>query len=398
MTTNGDRPVAPRRMSFGVLVAPFHPVDENPTLALERDLELIEWLDRLGYDEAWAGEHHSGGWGTIASPELFVAAAAARTRHIRLGTGVVSLPYHHPLMVADRMVLLDHLTRGRVMFGVGAGVLPSDAHMIGVEPMRQRAMLEEALDAIVLLLTREEPISIDAGWFTLRDAALQLRPYTRPHMPLAVASSASPSGMRLAGKHGAMVLSLAAFAPGGLAKLRRQWEVAEEAAAEHGTSIDRQGWRIVLPVHLADTREEAMADVRAGGRRLLVDYFKNTLGRPLDVDPSGDGLDGVDAMIRSGQAIVGDPDDCYEAILRIQELCGGFGGLLTVALDWAPREKVLRSFELLARYVAPRLQGSLAGIERSQRWAAENRDAFFAQSATALGSAMAAPAASGPRA
>ena len=103
----------PDRMRFGVFMAPFHRIGENPTWALERDLELIEHLDRFGFDEAWIGEHHSAGYEIIGSPEIFVAVAAQRTRHIRLGTGVVSLPYHHPLMVADRMVLLDHLTRGR---------------------------------------------------------------------------------------------------------------------------------------------------------------------------------------------------------------------------------------------------------------------------------------------
>src|SRR3970040_1289022 len=106
-------------MRFGIFLAPVHPVTKDPNLALHRDLELVEWLDRLGYDEAWIGEHHSAGYEIIASPELFIAAAAERTRHIRLGTGVVSLPYHHPLMVADRIVLRDQLTRGAVNLGVG---------------------------------------------------------------------------------------------------------------------------------------------------------------------------------------------------------------------------------------------------------------------------------------
>ena len=121
------------RLDFGIFLAPFHPVNENPTLSLQRDFELIEWLDRLGYDEAWIGEHHSAGYEIIASPEVFIAAAAERTRHIRLGTGVSSVPYHHPLMLADRIMQLDHLTRGRVMFGVGPGALPSDAFMMGIE-------------------------------------------------------------------------------------------------------------------------------------------------------------------------------------------------------------------------------------------------------------------------
>src|SRR5687768_7616189 len=111
-----------RKLRAGVFLAPFHPVDEDPTLAIQRDLELMEHLDRIGFDEAWIGEHHSAGYEIIASPEMFIAAAAERTRRIRLGTGVISLPYHHPLMVADRIVQLDHMTRGRVMLGVGPGL------------------------------------------------------------------------------------------------------------------------------------------------------------------------------------------------------------------------------------------------------------------------------------
>src|ERR671930_1447314 len=145
----------PARMRFGIFMAPFHRLGENPTLALERDLELISWLDTLGYDEAWIGEHHSAGWETIASPEVFIAAAAQRTRYIKLGTGVVSLPYHHPLILADRMVLLDHMARGRAMLGVGPGALPTDALMLGIEPTDQRRMMAEAMDGIMALLTSD---------------------------------------------------------------------------------------------------------------------------------------------------------------------------------------------------------------------------------------------------
>ena len=191
------------RMKFGIFMAPFHPLGENPTLAIDRDLELIRWLDDLGYDEAWVGEHHSAGWETIASPEVFIATAAQQTRHIKLGTGVVSLPYHHPLMVADRMVLLDHLTRGRVMFGVGPGALVSDAMMMGISPPTQRPRMEEAMGVIMRLFTEVEPFSYEAEWFTLRNARLQVRPYTQPHMPIAVAAVSSPAGMVTAGKFGA---------------------------------------------------------------------------------------------------------------------------------------------------------------------------------------------------
>ena len=149
----------PQRMKFGIFLAPFHQLGENPTLALERDLELIQWLDYLGFDEAWIGEHHSAGWEIIASPEIFIGVAAERTKHIKLGTGVISLPYHHPLMVANRMVLLDHLTRGRVMLGVGPGALVTDALMLGIEPNTQRPRMDEAMGVIMRLFTEDEPIT-----------------------------------------------------------------------------------------------------------------------------------------------------------------------------------------------------------------------------------------------
>src|SRR5256885_9618627 len=145
-------------LKFGIFLAPFHPVGQNPTLALQRDLDLLQHLDRLGFHEAWIGEHHSAGYEIIASPEVFIATAAERTRHLRLGTGVSSLPYHHPLMLADRMVLLDHLTRGRVMLGVGPGALPPDAFMMGIPVADHRDRMSEALEPILLLLRDEEPV------------------------------------------------------------------------------------------------------------------------------------------------------------------------------------------------------------------------------------------------
>src|SRR3954470_17325792 len=172
----------PQRLRFGAFIAPFHPVDENPTLAIQRDLELVQWMDQLGFDEAWIGEHHSAAYELIASPEVFIGVAAERTKHIRLGTGVSSLPYHHPLMLADRMVLLDHLTRGRAMLGCGPGQLTSDAHMLGIEADTQRPRMEEALQAITHLLRSDEPLTMETDWFTIRDARLQLKSYTQPHL------------------------------------------------------------------------------------------------------------------------------------------------------------------------------------------------------------------------
>jgi len=367
---------APKRMKFGVFMAPFHRVGENPTLALERDLELLQWLDTLGFDEAYIGEHHSAGWETIASPEMFMATAAERTRHIRLGTGVTSLPYHHPFMVANRMVLLDHLTRGRVILGCGPGALASDALMLGIKPERQRAMMEESLDSIVRLMSSTEPYTVKTDWFEMNDAVLQLRPYQDPIVPVAVASVESPAGVTLAGKHGASVLSLSVprdtIRKTSLAEL---WSIAEETAAEHGKEMHREDWGIVMGMHLAESKEQAFNDIRQGSGNIVTEYFGETLGNPVPDVPREQI---VDYMVDHNQWIVGTPDDCIAGIERLQEISGGFGKFMIRVEDWAPRDKIHRSYELLARYVMPHFQGSVQGIEISRDWASERREALQA--------------------
>ena len=256
-----------RGLTFGIFLAPFHRVGENPTLAIARDMELLEWLDHLGYDEAWIGEHHSAGWELIASPELVIAAAAERTRHIMLGSGVTSLPYHNPLLVAQRFVQLDHMTRGRAMLGCGPGALVSDAYMLGIEPVTQRQRMDEALGVIMALLRCEEPVTMKTDWFDLREARLHLAPYTDPHFPIAIASTITPFGVQTAGKYGVGVLSLAAGLPGGPEALAGQWRLAEETAAAHGKTMDRRQWRLVTNVHVAEDDELALRQVNVGATR-----------------------------------------------------------------------------------------------------------------------------------
>ena len=367
-------------LRFGIFLAPFHPTRENPTLALQRDFELIEWLDRLGYDEAWIGEHHSAGMEIIASPEVFIAAAAERTRHIRLGTGVSSLPYHHPLMLADRIMQLDHQTRGRVMFGVGPGALPSDAFMMGIEVERQRDMMDEAIGVLVPLL-KGETVTHESDWFTLKDARLQLVPYTRPHVEICVASQISPAGARAAGKHGLGLLSIGATTTGGFNALGMNWQICAERAAEFGQEARRNQWRLVGPMHVAETREKARENVRFGVLEWLR-YFREVAALPLA--PGGDADDAVDALIASGLAVVGDPNDAIAQLERLEEQSGGYGCFLQMAHDWADWEQTKRSYELIARYVMPRFQRLNENREASMQWASENRPTFMGAMGNAI--------------
>jgi limonene 1,2-monooxygenase len=356
----------PRHKRFGAFMAPFHPPTEHPLLALERDMELVTWLDDLAFDEIWVGEHHSAGWEYIASPELFLAVAAERTRHIKLGTGVVSLPYHHPMLVAERMAFLDNMTRGRVLFGVGPGALVTDALMFGVDPTRTRPMLDEALGVILRLFTETEPITVESDWFSLRDAVLQVRPFSKPYMPLAVASMQSPSGPLLAGKYGAGLLSIGVFFGfRGAVDLKAQWQLAEEAAAESGRTVSRDEWRLVLPIHLAETRQAAIAEIHQRATGWLTNYQRDVLGRPLPEGVPEERV--VETLVDRGSWLVGTPDDCVAAMERLEDLSGGFGGLLVMVQDWATREQQRRSYELLARYVMPHFTGALVGVDAGHR-------------------------------
>ena len=370
-------------LRFGIFLAPFHPPYRNPTLALERDLELLVRLDELGFDEAWIGEHHSAGFEIIASPEVFIAVAAERTKHLRLGTGVSSLPYHHPLLLADRMVLLDHLTRGRIMLGCGPGALPSDAFMMGINPERQREMMEESLEAILALLDGSKPVTRDAGWFQLNDARLQLRPYTDPCFEIAVAAQVSPAGPRAAGRFGLSLLSLGATSRGGFDVLSSHWNVMEERAAEFGTIVDRRKWRLVGPMHIAETEEQARKDVEYGLAD-WVDYFRNVVVLPVAPE-SVEGAELVDAMNAGGLCVIGTPDQAIAQIERlIEQSGGGFGTYLFMANDWADREATLHSYELFAREVMPHFQGSSVQAVASRDWAAENRPTFLGAAGNAV--------------
>jgi len=352
-------------LRFGIFLAPFHRPGQNPTWLLERDLQLIEHLDRLGFHEAWVGEHHSGGWEIISSPEVFVGVAAQRTRAIRLGTGVSSLPYHHPYLLADRMVLLDHLTRGRVMFGVGPGQLVSDAAMLGIEPTRQREMMEESLEAIVALLEGDAPVSRDRGWFKMVEATLQLRPFTHPRFEICVAATFSPSGPKTAARFGCGLLSVAATQASGFDALGYHWGVMEEVAAVHGRHVDRSAWRLMGPMHVAETEAQARRDV-AYGLEAVQAYLHHVLPLPPDEFSSLD--ERIDAGNATGSMIVGTPDMAAAQIERLVEQSGGFGAFLLMGADFADREATFRSYELFASEVMPRFTGQAAAPLASASW------------------------------
>lgn len=362
------------KMRFGIFLAPFHaPTGQNPTTALARDVATIKLLDELDYDEAWIGEHHSCGVEIIAEPAIFIAHVAQETRSIKLGTGVLSLPYHNPLWVADRMILLDHLTRGRVMLGLGPGALPTDAAMIGIDPSEQREALEHDTDIVMRLLLDDEPVSVETKRYKLVNARCQLRPYSDPCFEVAIAAIASPSGPRIAGKHGVGLLSVGATMQGGFDVLAMHWDVMEQRAREFGTVADRGKWRLVGPMHIAETKEQALRDVEYGIDAWF-DYLQNTAAAPQFVPLGGTLQERIDWVNQSGVGVIGTPDDAIQQINRLWDQSnGGFGAYLMMAHDWANWEATKKHYELFAKHVMPHFQNSASRLQSSESWARSQR-------------------------
>lgn len=348
-------------MRFGIFLPPMHKTGVSPTLALHRDLELMRHLDDLGYHEAWIGEHHSAGSELIASPEVFIAAAAERTKRIKLGTGVNSLPYHHPFMLADRLVMLDHLTRGRMMFGAGPGQLTSDAAMLGIDPLQQRPRMQQAFD-VMMRLFRGETVTEHTDWFTCEEAVLQVAPYS--DFDICVASTVSPSGSKLAGRYGTGLITIAATEPAAFEVLDYNAKVWQEESALHGHVADRDTWRLMGPMHIAETFEKAKENCRYG-LQWVWQYLRHII-------PTGDGSpwpddydDFVDFMNSTGRMVIGTPDMAIEQIERVQEKTGGFGAFLMMGADFADWHQTLRHYELFAEQVIPAVNGQLAPVQAS---------------------------------
>ena len=371
------------RLRFGIFLAPFHALNENPTNALDRDFELIEHLDRLGYDEAWIGEHHSGGFEIIASPEVFMAAAFERTKNIRIGTGVVSLPYHHPFMAVDRMIQLDHQSKGRAMFGVGPGALVGDAFRMGIDPSTQRDRMNEALDVILPLL-RGEIVSTKTDWFEVREAQIQLPCYTQPHIEMAVACARSPSGALAAGKHGLGMLSIGGTSDDALTHHANNWKICEETAAANGKHVDRKNWRVVTLAHIAETREQALENVKFGIEQ-FARYFREIATFPIVPDNIHNA---AEYLMDNNMACIGTPDDAIEYIEKLQKGTGGFGAYMELAHNWADWQATKRHYELMSRYVAPHFQGLNGLRQASYDYSFENRDVFVGKAAAAVQEAI----------
>jgi limonene 1,2-monooxygenase len=335
---------APVAMEFGLFLQPLHHPSEDPTEALERDLDLVVLLDRLGYHQVWVGEHHSTGWENIGAPEAFIAAAAERTENIRFGTGVVQVGLHHPLVVLDRAIFVDHLTRGRVSLGLGVGGgIPSDLTVFGLDPAGAGRRMQESLEVMERLLAGEGPVTEKTDWFEIHEAQLQMRPYTRPHMEFAVASG-DPRNVAAMGRLGGKVLL--GGTPGRVPEI---WETLREGAVTAGRPASRDQIVLSYVLHLAETTDAAVAGFEEGAVREHYEFQVGVNGRP---EPE----EGPEEWYRGyvERNIIGSPQDALQRIEAIEEESGGIGGIIFITREWAGVDANRESWRLFAEEVAPK--------------------------------------------
>jgi limonene 1,2-monooxygenase len=358
-------------LRFGAFMAPFHATPgDSPTVGLHHDLKIAKHLDALGYDEIWFGEHHSGGVELLGSPEIFGAWVAGQTNRIKIGTGVISLPYHNPLWVAERAILLDHLTRGRFMLGIGPGALATDGDMLGLDVSQLRNYLQEDFPILMRLLRTDDLISIDTGRYRLVDARVQLDPYS--DFDIAVTSVFTPSGPMLAGRFGVGLLQLSGLTPDSLAVLPQHWHTVEGQAKEYGTTVEPKDWRVVSIMHIAETKDKAIEQVRYGLDHYF-NYFQDIVGMERLMSAGRTFNDRLEWAIETGYAVVGTPDD---AIGQLHEMnlasAGRVGAFLHWATDWASPDDTLDNYRLFAQRVKPEFQGTLRRLNSSKEWVSRN--------------------------
>lgn len=359
-------------MRYGYFMMPLHPPGSALADTIEMDLRQIECLERLGYDEVWVGEHFTHEWENIPAPDLFIAAALQRTKRIRLGIGVSCMPNHTPFMLAHRVAQLDHMARGRLLWGVGPGATLGDFEVLGIDPRsgRQREIMREMVDVILDLWDNATPGEYEGTSYHFRvpepdesfGKRMHLTPYMHPHPPIAVAGASERSeSLDVAGERGWLPMS------GSLALervLRSHWDQYAEGAQRVGRQAPRETWRISRTIHVAETTEQARREVLEGAiGRAWREYFLPMTKRTRVIErikarPEMTDDEVTIDYLMDNLFVVGDPDECARRLNVISESVGGFGMVLAIAHDWEDPAIWERSMRLLAQDVIPQVQST----------------------------------------
>jgi alkanesulfonate monooxygenase SsuD/methylene tetrahydromethanopterin reductase-like flavin-dependent oxidoreductase (luciferase family) len=358
------------RVDYGMFSMPLRPPGGDITAAYHRDVEGFVLGDRLGYTEGWMGEHYTIPWEPMPASDLFVSHVLARTENIRLGTGVTLLPMNDPRQVALRIAYLDHLSKGRLNFGIGAGGAPTDFKFYDIDNKagEHRARMRESIDVILRLWTEDEPFTHDGEFwqFSVPEPMMEvplyhhLRPYQTPHPPIAVAGLHKASeSLMTAGARGWIPMSIN-YLPA--KNLLTHWDAVKEGASSAGRTPDRRQWRIAREIFVAPTDEEARDAVLGGVMaRAYSEYMINVL-KSLGIsdlykeDPDMPDTELTAEYVCDNIFVVGSPDTVTEKLTKLYDDVGGFGTVLQLQYTSDPWGQWKECMRLFAEEVMPNLK------------------------------------------
>jgi alkanesulfonate monooxygenase SsuD/methylene tetrahydromethanopterin reductase-like flavin-dependent oxidoreductase (luciferase family) len=362
-----------RPMRLGFFTMPMHPPGRDYTQTLKEDREAVLLADRLGYEEAYIGEHFADRCETIPSCLSFIASVAHDTKAIRLGSGTVNLPNHHPAEVAAHVAMVDHLLEGRFIFGIGPGGLRSDMEVMGNLELDRNAMFVESIDHILKIWAGEPPYEIDGRFWKIstRKTLLAgtgqgvfLKPYQQPHPPIVVTAIMPGSkGLTETSARNWAPISANFLQPNGVAT---HWPMIEAGHARMGRQADRRDWRVAKSIFVADDERTARryaGDVSGAygfyywnllEKRKAARNFSNFKHDPAMPDEAVTVEYLLDTLV-----IAGTVNEVVEGVLELRRTTGPFGTLLYCGHDWADPKLARRSMELMATEVMPRVNKEL---------------------------------------
>lgn len=353
-------------MDIGLFMVPYRLPETSLQDGFDWDMQVIRWADEYGLSEVWVGEHSTQRWEPVPSPELYLAAAIQQTKNIKLATGANVPANHNPVALAHRLMQFDHMSRGRLMVGLGAGAVKFDSQIHGTTDPKH--MMAEAVDILRKVWTTDGPFkyegkywSFDMPGYIEDNSGPYLKPYQTPHPPLAMAGlSPNSSTMMAAGKAGCLPMSFAINRD----YLAGHWQQYVEGAESAGHTPDRNEWRVAHAVLVADTDEEAM-DLAVNGalgrtyREWTFPQYAKAGMLPL-MAPELDNHDPATLSLEyfaENHWLIGSPDTVIKKLERDLEVSGGFGTVISFTFDYLDKpEAFRRHLELLGTEVLPRIK------------------------------------------
>ncbi len=355
-------------MRLSLFMMPLHNPSKPFAVQLAEDKEAFLLADRLGFAEAWCGEHYSSATELITSPMMFFAHLAAQTSNLTFATGVSCLPHFHPAVMAGQVALFDHLTNGRCIFGIGPGGLASDFELFETDTKDRMAMVRESIDMILHFWREDPPYDLTGKFWNARikewhipelGLGTMCKPLQKPHPRIAITASSPYSGsLKGAGARGWLPVS-ANFI--GAWSLKTHWQVYEEAARKNNRVVSRDMWRVARSIYIADTDAEAEAYVKDPGSPFSYYYwYLYQLWERGGIkaayvprqDMSAADLDDF-RTLRDHYVICGSAATVAEKLLALREEIGDFGHLLMAGHDWVDPGRMKATMHAMARDVMP---------------------------------------------